>query len=54
MNKPLRRIISATLALSVSLTLAVNAYAEEITKAHKQNPIGADNLCVRGSGRQYI
>ena len=42
MNKPLRRVISATLALSLSVTLAVNAYAEEIEKVHKHEAVSTE------------
>ena len=42
MNKPLRRVISAALALSLSVTLAVNAYAEEIEKVHKQAAVSTE------------
>lgn len=47
MNKPLRRVISATLALSLSVTLAVNAYAEEIAKVHKQAAVSAEVEAVK-------
>lgn len=47
MNKPLRRIISATLALSLSVTLAVNAYAEEIEKVHKPEAASSGAVAVK-------
>jgi len=47
MNKPLRRVISAILALSLSVTLAVNAYAEEIEKVHKQAAVSAEAVATK-------
>ena len=47
MNKPLRRVISATLALSLSVTLAVNAYAEEIAKVHKHEAVSAEAVATK-------
>lgn len=47
MNKPLRRVISATLALSLSVTLAVNAYAEEIAKVHKHEAVSTEAAAVK-------
>ena len=41
MNKPLRRVISATLALSLSVTLAVNAYAEATANSYSQEAASA-------------
>lgn len=46
MNKPLRRVISAALALSLSVTLAVNAYAEEIEKVHKPEAASSGAVAV--------
>lgn len=41
MNKPLRRVISAALALSLSVTLAVNAYAEATANSYSQKAASA-------------
>ena len=47
MNKPLRRVISAALALSLSVTLAVNAYAEEIEKVHKHEAVSTEAVATK-------
>ena len=47
MNKPLRRVISAALALSLSVTLAVNAYAEEIANVHKPEAASSGAVAVK-------
>ncbi len=47
MNKPLRRVISAILALSLSVTLAVNAYAEEIANVHKHEAVSTEAVATK-------
>ena len=44
MNIIIKRICAAVLALSLSLSLAVNTYAEEIAKVHKQETVSAEQI----------